>query len=141
MKKLVVLFAVATLGLVACDKEDNSGTTTPPKTQKEMVIGEWKGDMSVFIVTAPQPIGNDTTVENLSYLNVNFKSDGTYTTDSLGYDPEVGTWDLVNSTFTLDSMDFDLQVLTDSKLQIGLDTTETFGGMVITTSITQSLKK
>jgi len=140
MKKSFLMAALAiSVGFVACKKDKDE---PKPKTTQEKIIGKWKGDQASVVITAPPPIGSQTNNEDLSYLNVEFKSNGTAVVDSAGFDAETSTWALVNdSKIVLDGDTFDIKVLNGTQFHFGSDVTEDFGGIIVNISTIIKLKK
>jgi len=134
-----MICAVLAIGLVSCKKDETTGST---KTTSEKIIGKWFGNEVVTKIVAPPPIGNQETTDDISYLNVTFKSDGTLVSDSLGLDPQTGTWSAPSSSmFILDGDTFEIQSLTDSQFHFGVDSTFNFGGVSGSVSSSIKLKK
>jgi hypothetical protein len=132
MKKAILFLAIASIGFVACKKEE-----TPEKTTSQKITGTWKGESQTTSIT-----GFPSQTDDLSYVNFNFKSDGTYTSDSLGFDPTTGTWSAPSSTkFVLDSIAFDIKVLNETQFHVGLDTIIDFGGFPLSASVLLKMKK
>jgi hypothetical protein len=132
MKKALLFLAIASIGFVACKKEE-----TPEKTTSQKITGTWKGESQTTTIT-----GFPSQTDDLSYVSFNFKSDGTYTTDSAGVSQDNGTWSAPSSTkMVLDSIAFDIKLLNETQFHVGLDTVIDFGGFPLTASILLKMKK
>ena len=133
MKRAFLLLAIASIGFVACKKEE----TPAEKTTSQKIVGAWKGDTQTTSITGLPPQTDD-----LSYVNFNFNSDGTYTTDSAGFNQDNGNWSAPSSTvFVLDSIKFDISLLNDTQFNLGLDTTIDFFGTPLSVQVLMKLKK
>lgn len=133
MKKAILFLAIASIGFVACKKEE----TPAEKTTSQKITGIWKGESQTTSIT-----GFPSQTDDISYVNFNFKSDGTYTSDSLGFNPINGTWSAPSNTkFVLDSLTFDIVVLNNTQFHVGLDTVIDFGGFPLNASILLKMKK
>lgn len=132
MKRAFLFLAIASIGFVACKKEE-----TPEPTTSQKIVGTWKGDSQTTSITGLPPQTDD-----LSYLNLNFKSDGTYTSDSAGFNQDMGTWSAPSSSaFVLDSVKFDIVLLNSTQFNLGLDTTIDFFGTPLNVQVLMKLKK
>ena len=141
MKKGLMIVAVLALGFTACKKDSGDGGTAP-KTTSEKIIGSWKGDKVEISLTVPG-VPPQTQSEDISYLNMQFKSDGTAVADSAGLYPEVSTWALIGDDKIILDMDtFDIQTLNDNQFYFGASGSEDIGGgVMVDFSTTIKLKK
>ena len=140
MKRTLVLAAILGIGFTACKKEesDNPGN----QTTEEKIIGIWMGDEQEISITAPPPVGNQTMKEDISYLNVEFKSDGTATADSAGFDPDIINWSITaNNELDLDGEIFEIMKLDASNFHFGFSDTDTIGTVPVEFSTLIKLKK
>ena len=137
MKKTLMILTVLAVGFVSCKKDE---TTT--QTTSEKIVGLWMGDEAVTIFDAP-PLPTQTTTDDLSYLNIEFKSDGTAVSDSLGIVQETTNWSAPNSsTLIFDGQTFTIKELDNSKFYFALDSVvDLGGGSMVTISSTIKLKK
>jgi hypothetical protein len=142
MKRILLLAAVVGIGFTACKKEESGSGSPGNQTTEEKIIGIWMGDEQVISIVAPPPIGTQTQTEDLSYLNVEFKSDGTAVADSAGFDPEPLTWSLTgNNQINIDSETFDIIKLDASSFHFGYSETDSIGGVPVQSEIIIKLKK
>lgn len=133
MKRAILFLAIASIGFVACKKEE----TPAEKTTSQKIVGTWKGDTQTTTIT-----GFPTETTDLSYVNFNFMSDGTYTSDSAGVSSTSGTWSAPSSSvFVLDTVKFDIRVLNETQFHVGLDTTIDFFGTPIGVAVLLKMKK
>jgi hypothetical protein len=133
MKRAILFLAIASIGFVACKKEE----TPAEKTTSQKIVGTWKGDTQTTTITGLPPQTDD-----LSYVSFNFMSDGTYTTDSAGVSQDNGTWSAPSSSaFVLDSIKFDIRLLNDTQFNLGLDTTIDFFGTPLAVDVLLKMKK
>jgi hypothetical protein len=140
MKKSILLAMLAfSMAFVACKKEEDE---PKPKTVQEKITGKWKGEEMEVILSFPAPIGTQTDVEDISYLNIEFKSDGTVVSDSLGLNPETVNWSLKNDqTIIVDGQELMIKTITDTQFHFGLDTVIDFSGIPVPVSQTIKFKK
>ncbi|MCT4624003.1 MAG: hypothetical protein N4A46_10305 [Schleiferiaceae bacterium] len=132
-KTILALLAVATLG-VACKKEETGGGgTTPPLTPSEKIVGDWKGANQVQDWNWYNTPGGvfDTTYQitaDISWMNFTFNTDGTGSSDSLGFDPFTFNWMIHGQ---------DLLVLdgTDTLMVTKLDETDLHMGRTLTDDV------
>ena len=138
MKRLLILVAVIGIGFTACKKRE----VTPEPTTEEKIIGTWMGDEIETSITAPPPIGNQNETEDISYLNIEFRNDGTAVADSAGLNADVTNWSVTaNDQLILEGDTFDIQKLDASNFHFGLSETETVFGSEVSTTISIKLKK
>ena len=84
---LAVTAGLFLVSFVGCKNE----TTPPEKTTEEKIIGKWMGVEVYYEETEPgKPVYSET--EDISAYNFEFFSDGTFTMDSAGFDPETYDW-------------------------------------------------
>ena len=139
MKRIALYLLVGMFAFAACKKEE---ATPTEKSTKEKIIGKWMGDEQEISIVAPPPIGTQTQTMDLSYLNIEFKSDGTVTADSAGVSPETTTWALTaNDDLILDSDTFDIMTLDASNFHFGLSESDTIGSVPVQSSFKIKLKK
>jgi hypothetical protein len=133
MKRIVLVCMIGFMAITACKKEE----TPEEKTTREKIIGMWKGESQTTTIT-----GFPAQTTDLSFVNFEFLSNGTYVSDSAGVNAMTGQWSTpTNTSFVLDSLTFDIKLLTDSKFHIGLDTTVDFGPVPLAASILIQMKK
>lgn len=140
MKKGLILLGILAIGFTACNKDKN-GDDNKPKSTSAKIVGKWKGDVLVTKATFP-PAPTQTQTDDISYQNIEFKSDGTVVADSLGFDPETDQWQLINdSKIIIDSDTFDIYTITDNNFNLGRTEVIDLGGTGGTFEMTLKLKK
>jgi len=134
MKKYLVIFVA--LLIVSCSKNDD----VKNPTVSERIIGDWNGVESELVFFAPT--GNQTVRQDLSYLKINFAEDGTFISDSLNIPLDSGLWSVPDvSTFVLDSLTFNIVVLSGTHFYFQIDSSIVQGSTTINVSQTTKLAK
>ena len=98
-------------------------------TVEEKIIGMWTGDVQTIHTVFP-PIIDTTETVDISWLNLEFKSDGTMISDSAGVDADTLDWVLLSDDMiTLDGDTFDINTITTTNFNLGAS--ESFMGATV----------
>ncbi len=141
MKHIFLLAAIIGIGFTSCKKEETNNPSGN-QTTEEKIIGIWMGDEQIISIVAPPPVGTQSQTMYISYLNVEFKSDGTAVADSAGVAPETVNWSVnSNNELNLDGEVFEIMKLDASNFHFGYSESDTIGGVPVESSVTIKLKK
>lgn len=141
MKKMILALSFIALLASSCkkDDDDDNGTTTTTATPQTLILGTWNGDVQNFNVAVTGAGPNDTAytdTESISYLRLTLNANGTGQTDSLGFDPEPLTWQLLNNTMLLmDTVDtLNISLLTSNKLEFKMSDVDNSNAPIVISS-------
>ncbi|WP_375558691.1 lipocalin family protein [Bernardetia sp. OM2101] len=137
---IVLILLVSSLSFSSCNKDDE-------ETKTDLLASRWEGETVTTNATL-NGVAFPVDVQDLSGSFIEFKSNGTYTSDDNGTFDGSGTWkfsngekDVIFDEGTDDETTFTITSLSSSDLKLSYSEEETEDGLTISVTVLIDLKK
>lgn len=137
---IVLVLLISSVSFSSCKKDDE-------ETRKDLLTGRWEGETITSNATL-NGIAFPAETESLSGSFIEFKSDGTYTSDDNEAFEGSGTWkfsngekDIIMDEGTDDEITFTITSISSNDLKLSYSEQETEDGFTISVTVVVDLKK